>query len=110
MILFSTSYRRHSQMHGEIAAASGYENSAAEQPEEYLTESLESFTNLVSATYEYRGAKSTLTESNEIISKQLEEQAKSLKETTVLIKKELKECSVNSEFSPHKTFTPSPDN
>ena len=66
-------------MHGEKDAASGYENSAVAQPEEYLTEYLGLFANLVSTTYEYCGIKSTLTEANARLDKHLEEQAKSLK-------------------------------
>ena len=61
-IHFAASYLQHRQMNGETSQSYRYKNSAAEQPEDDLTEALGAFANLASATAEDRGVLATLTE------------------------------------------------
>ena len=78
-IHFAAPYRQHRKMHGETSASSGYKNAAVVHPEEYLTESLGTFSNLASSTAVDHDAVATITEENAHFPKHLEYQAKSLK-------------------------------
>jgi hypothetical protein len=70
---FAMAYFQHKQMQGETAAASGYANAAVAQPadEDIAGASIDTFSNLATATAVDRGIVATLTEANSRLKKNL---------------------------------------
>jgi hypothetical protein len=93
-------------MQGGTAAASGYANAALAQPvdEDLAGAAIDEFANLATATAVDRGIVATVTESNSLLTKQLEDSSQNLKEIRALLKKE------RNERSSRKTFAPPNDN
>jgi hypothetical protein len=88
---FSAAHHQHKQMQGESAATSGYHaaNAVVEQTEEQMADAtIGALVNLVTATAADRGVVATLTEANERLTKQLEDNSNELREFKALLKKE----------------------
>jgi hypothetical protein len=112
-IHFASAYRQHRKMQGEAIGAQAFANSAVTQAsEDDLTEqALGAFANLATATAVDRHVVAQLMEANSHLSKQLEDNATSLKEVKALLKKERAErASGGNTNRPHRrSFSPSSD-
>jgi hypothetical protein len=109
----AAAYLQHRQMQGETVGAQGYANEAVAQSEDDLAEqALGAFANSATTTAVYLGVVAQLAEANSRLTKQLEDNATSLKEVKALLKKERAERanSGNYERPPHHNCTPSSDN
>jgi hypothetical protein len=113
-IHFAAAYRQHRQMQGDTVGAQGFSNAAVTKASEDDLEeqALVAFANLAAATAVDQNVVAKLTEANSRFSKQLEDNATSLKLVKALLKKERAEraSSDNSERPPHRSLTPSSDN
>jgi hypothetical protein len=102
---FARAHRRHKQIQGGTAAASGHATRAVAQPagEDLAGAAIDAFFNSATATAVDRGIVTTLTGANSCLTKQLEDISQTLKEIRALIRKE------RNDRSSQKTFLPSND-
>jgi hypothetical protein len=104
---FSAAHRQHKQMQGESDATSGYHsaNAAVGQTEYQMAEAtIRARAKVATATAPDHGVVATLTEANDRLVKQLEDNSNELRELKTLIKKEIFEK--RGQYS----FNPSPNN
>jgi hypothetical protein len=110
-IHFAADYRQHRQIQVDTVGAQWFVNAAVTQAsEDDLAEQASgAFANLATATAVDLHVVAQLTESNFRLAKQLEDNATSLKEVKVLLKKERAERASggNSERPPRRSYTPS---
>jgi phage shock protein A len=101
-------------MQGETIGAQAFANAAVTQAsEDDLAEQARgAFANLETATAVDRNVVAQLTEANSRLTKQLEDNATSLKEVKALLKKERAERASggNTDRPPRRSFTPCSDN
>jgi hypothetical protein len=101
---FSAAHRRHKQTQGGGSVATpGYHsaNAAVGKTEDQMAEAtIGALDNLATATAEERGVVATLTEANDRLAKQLEDNSNELRELKALIKKERTEKRGQHSFNP----------
>jgi hypothetical protein len=88
---FSAAHCQHTQMQGESTATSGYHAANADvgRTEDQMVEAtIGALANLATVTATGRGVVATLTEANARLAKQLEDNARELREIKALLKKE----------------------
>jgi hypothetical protein len=90
------------KIQGETAASSRYANIAVAQPadEDLAGTTIDAFNNLATATAVDSGIVATLTESNSLLTKQLEDSSQTLKEIRALLKRERNEHILRKKIAP----------
>jgi ABC-type transporter Mla subunit MlaD len=103
---FAVAHRQQKQMQGESASTAGYHsaNAAVSHNEDQMAEAtIGALANLATATAADRGVVAALTQANDRLANQLEDNSNELRELKVLLKKERREKRGQQIFNPSPT-------